>query len=175
VVKQLIQLHGGSVSADSAGVGRGTTVTVHLPTVQPASAPHREKAPSTAPRRRILVVDDNEDAANSLAMMLQLEGHDVSTAFSASGALSATEQHNPEVVFLDIGLAKMDGYEVARRLRAQFGSACPCLIALTGYGQPEDRARALTAGFAAHLTKPTDPQQLQQVLSANLAPAATGT
>jgi PAS domain S-box-containing protein len=168
VVKQLIQLHGGTVSADSAGVGRGTTVTVHLPAVQPASAPHRESAPSTAPRRRILVVDDNEDAANSLAMMLQLEGHDVSTAYSASGALSAAEQHKPEIVFLDIGLPKIDGYEVARRLRAQCSSPCPCLIALTGYGQPEDRARALTAGFAAHLTKPTDPQQLQQVLSANL-------
>jgi PAS domain S-box-containing protein len=174
VVKQLIQLHGGSVSADSAGAGRGTTVTVHLPAVQPASAPHREKAPSTAPRRRILVVDDNEDAANSLAMMLQLEGHDVYTAYSASGALSAAEQHKPEVVFLDIGLPKMDGYEVARRLRTQYGSPCPCLIALTGYGQAEDRARALTAGFAAHLTKPTDRQHLQQVLAANLAPAVTG-
>jgi len=175
VVKQLIQLHGGSVSADSAGVGRGTTVTVRLPTVQPASAPDRENAPSTAPPRRILVVDDNEDAANSLAMMLQLEGHDVSTAYSASGALSAAEQLKPEVVFLDIGLPQIDGHEVARRLRAQYGSACPCLIALTGYGQPEDRARALTAGFAAHLTKPIEPQQWQQVLSANLARAATGT
>jgi PAS domain S-box-containing protein len=175
VVKQLIQLHGGSVSADSAGVGRGTTVTAHLPTVQPASAPDRENAPSTAPPRRILVVDDNEDAANSLAMMLQREGHDVSTAYSASGCLSAAEQMKPEVVFLDIGLPQMDGHEVARRLRAQYGSACPCLIALTGYGQPEDRARALTAGCAAHLTKPIDSQQLQQVLSANLAPAATVT
>jgi PAS domain S-box-containing protein len=175
VVKQLIQLAGGSVSVDSAGVGRGTTVTVHLPTVQPASAPDRENAPSTVPPRRILVVDDNEDAANSLAMMLQLEGHDVSTAYSASGALTAAQQLKPEVVFLDIGLPQMDGHEVARRLRAQYGSACPCLIALTGYGQPEDQARALTAGFAAHLTKPIDPQQWQQVLSANLASAATGT
>jgi CheY-like chemotaxis protein len=127
-----------------------------------------------APRRRILVVDDNEDAANSLAMMLQLGGHDVCTAYSASGALSAAEHHKPEVVFLDIGLPKMDGYEVARRLRAQCGPPGPCLVALTGYGQPEDRVRALTAGFAAHLTKPTDPQQLQQVLSANLIPAARG-
>ena len=172
VVKQLIQLHGGSVGAASAGVGRGTTVTVHLPTVQPASAPDRENAPSTAPPRRILVVDDNQDAADSLAMMLQREGHEVSTAYSASGALSAAEQHKPEVVFLDIGLPQIDGHEVARRLRAQYGSACPCLIALTGYGQPEDRARALAAGFAAHLTKPIDPQQWQRVLSSNLAPVA---
>ncbi|MBV9725124.1 MAG: response regulator, partial [Gammaproteobacteria bacterium] len=176
VVKQLIHLHGGSVSAYSAGVGHGTTVTVHLPTVQAAIAPDREKAPpSIGRRRRILVVDDNQDAANSLAMMLELEGHDVSAAYSASGALSAAEQLRPEVVFLDIGLPQMDGHEVARRLRAQFGSACPCLIALTGYGQPEDRARALTAGFAAHLTKPIGPQQWRQVLSSNVVPAATRT
>jgi PAS domain S-box-containing protein len=175
VVKQLIQLHGGYVSADSAGVGHGTTVTVHLPTVQPAGASHRVDAPFTAAPRRILVVDDNEDAANSLAMMLQLEGHDVTTAYSASGALSAAQEQKLDVVFLDIGLPKVDGYEVARRLRAQYGSGCPCLIALTGYGQPEDRARALTAGFAVHLTKPADPQQLQQVLATNLAPAVTGT
>ncbi len=125
VVKQLIQLHGGTVSAESAGAGRGTTVTVHLPSVQPAGAPERPAAPSTTPRRRILVVDDNADEANSLGMMLQLEGHEVSTAYSASRALIAAEQLKPEVVFLDIGMPQMDGYEVARRLRAQFGSSMP--------------------------------------------------
>jgi PAS domain S-box-containing protein len=175
VVKQLIQLHGGSVSAESAGVGRGTKVTVHLPTVQPADAPDLQSAPASASPRRIVVVDDNEDAANSLAMMLQLEGHEVFTAYSASGALDAVERLKPEVVFLDIGLPTMDGHEVARRLRAQYGSACPYLIALTGYGQPEDRARALTVGFAAHLTKPIDVHQLQRALSANLNAGATGT
>lgn len=176
VVKQLIQLHGGSVSASSAGIGCGTTVTMRLPTVQQPSAPEQKNAPSTVPPRRILVVDDNEDAANSLAMMLQLEGHEVSTAYSASDALSAVEQLKPEVVFLDIGLPRMDGYEVARRLRAQYGAACPRLIARTGYGQPEDRARALAAGFSAHLTKPVEPQELQRVLSGNPgAASATGT
>jgi PAS domain S-box-containing protein len=175
VVRQLIQLHGGSVTAHSAGVGCGTTITIHLPTVQHARAPDPEKTPSKVPSRRILVVDDNEDAADSLAMMLQLDGHDVSTAYSASAALSAVEQLKPEVVFLDIGLPQMDGYEVARRLRAQYGAACPHLIARTGYGQPEDRARTLAAGFAAHLTKPVDSEELQRVLSANLGPAATGT
>ncbi len=175
LVKQLIELHGGSVSAYSAGAGRGTTVTVHLPTVQPTSAPVPEDARFTAPRRRILVVDDNEDAANSLAMMLQLQGHETSAAYSASGAISAADQLKPDVMLLDIGLPHMDGYEVARCLRAQHGPACPRLIALTGYGQPEDRVRALGVGFAAHLTKPVDLQQLQRVLSANLDPSATGT
>jgi CheY-like chemotaxis protein len=121
------------------------------------------------------VVDDNEDAANSLAMMLRLEGQDVLTAYSARGAFSAADQFKPELVLLDIGLPQMDGYEVARRLRARYGSACPRLIALTGYGQPEDQARALAAGFTAHLTKPIDPQQLQRVLSVSFDPAATGT
>ena len=175
VVKQLIQLHGGTVSADSAGIGCGTTVTVHLPTAQPTRAPDRKDSRFTAPRRRLLVVDDNEDAANSLAMLLQLEGHEVCTAYSASGAMRAVEQMKPEVVLLDIGMPQMDGYEIARRLRAQYGSACPCLIARTGYGQPEDRERALAAGFTAHLTKPMDTQQLQRVLAANLGAGATGT
>jgi PAS domain S-box-containing protein len=175
VVKKIIQLHGGSVSADSPGVGCGTTVTVNLPTVESASAPEPEDVRFIASRRRVLVVDDNEDAANSLAMMLRLEGHEVSTVFSASGALSAADRSKPEIIFLDIGLPQMDGYEVARRLRAQLGSACPRLIALTGYGQPEDRARARTVGFAAHVTKPIDLQRLQQVLSANSDPAATAT
>jgi PAS domain S-box-containing protein len=175
VVKKIIQLHGGSVSVDSAGVGCGTTVTVRLPTVQPINAPEAQQARFTAPRRRILVVDDNEDAANSLVMMLRLEGHDVSTAYSASGALSAAEQMQPELVFLDIGLPQIDGYEVARRLRIRNPSACPCLIALTGYGQPEDRARALAAGFAAHLTKPIDLEQLRHVLSSKPGADAIGT
>lgn len=166
VVKKIIQLHGGSVSADSAGLGRGTTVTIHLPTVRDATAPDREQASFTTPRRRILVVDDNEDAADSLAMMLRLDGHEVSTAFDAPGALSAVEKLRPEVVLLDLGLPQMDGYEVAGRLRAQLGSACPCLIASTGYGQPEDRARSLAAGFNAHLTKPIDLEELRQVLVA---------
>jgi PAS domain S-box-containing protein len=175
LVRQLIELHGGSVTAESAGVGRGTTVRVCLPTARLTGAPDRPDQPPTARRRRILVVDDDEDSANSLAMMLQLEGHEVSTAYGASSALSAAEKLKPEVVFLDIGLPQMDGYEVARRLRAQYGSACPHLIALTGYGQAEDRARAFTVGFAAHATKPIDPQQLQRVLSDSLQTGATGT
>ena len=175
VVKQIIELHGGSVSLESAGIGCGTTVKVHLPALVSANAAADRRAERfTAPRRRVLVVDDNEDAANSLAIMLRHEGHDVSTAYDASDALSAAEQLKPEVIFLDIGLPRMDGYEIARRLLMQHGSACPRLIALTGYGQREDRARSLEAGFAAHLTKPADIQQLQRVLSVDPDAGATG-
>jgi PAS domain S-box-containing protein len=175
VVRQLIELQGGSVSADSAGLGCGTTVTVQLPTVQPANAPDTEHPNLTPPPRRILVVDDNEDAANSLAMMLELEGQEVSTAYSAAEALRAVGEMHPEIVFLDIGLPQMDGYEVAQRLRAQYGSAGPRLIALTGYGQPEDRARALSHGFAAHMTKPVNLEQLQKLLAESPDRAVTAT
>ena len=123
---------------------------------------------------RLLVVEDDPDLNRQLTTALSDAGYVVDRAFDGEEGHFLGDSEPYDAVVLDIGLPKMDGYEVARRLRAQCGSPCPCLIALTGYGQPEDRARALTAGFAAHLTKPTDPQQLQQVLSANLTPAATG-
>jgi signal transduction histidine kinase/CheY-like chemotaxis protein len=172
VVKRLIQMHGGRVSAESAGSGCGSTFTIHLPTVPAPGVSASKDMHCTAPSRRILVVDDNEDAANSLAMLLRLEGHDVSKAYSGSDALSAVEQLKPEVVLLDIGLPQIDGYEVARRLRIKHATACPRLIALTGYGQAEDRARALATGFSGHLTKPVDHKQLQRVLSDTLDAAA---
>jgi CheY-like chemotaxis protein len=165
VVKQLIQMHGGTVSAESAGLGCGSTFTIHLPTVSAPTGSHSRDVHYTAPRRCILLVDDNEDAAKSLAMLLQHEGHEVFTAYSGPDALSAVEQLKPEFVLLDIGLPKMDGYEVARRLRSEYASACPRLIALTGYGQSDDRARALAVGFSGHLTKPVDQQLLQRMLS----------
>jgi PAS domain S-box-containing protein len=166
IVKRLIQMHGGTVSAKSAGPGSGSTFTIHLPTVSASGASESKDVHCTVPPRRVLVVDDNEDAANSLAELLRLEGgHDVSTAYSGSDALSAVEHLKPEVVFLDIGLPQMDGYEVARRLRIKHATACPRLIALTGYGQAEDKARALATGFSEHLTKPVDHEQLRRVLS----------
>jgi PAS domain S-box-containing protein len=165
VVKRLIQMHGGTVSAESAGFGCGSTFTIRLPTVPAPGVSPSKDVPYTVPTRRVLVVDDNQDAANSLAVLLRLEGHDVSTAYGASEALSAVEQLKPEVVLLDIGLPQMDGYEVARRLHNRHATACPRLIALTGYGQAEDRARALATGFSEHLTKPVDHEQLRRVLS----------
>jgi PAS domain S-box-containing protein len=172
VVKRLIQMHGGTVCAKSAGPGCGSTFTIHLPTVPAPSASESKDVHCTAPPRRVLVVDDNEDAANSMAGLLRLEGHDVSTAYGAEDALTAVEQLKPEVVLLDIGLPQMDGYEVARRLRIRHATACPRLIALTGYGQAEDKARALATGFSGHLTKPVDHEQLRRALSDSLDVAA---
>jgi CheY-like chemotaxis protein len=116
------------------------------------------------PPRRILVVDDNRDAVETLAELLEVWGHEVWTAADGPGGLQAAAEHQPEVILLDIGLPGIDGYEVARRLRAMPGLDSTWLIALTGYGQPEDRQRALEAGFDYHLTKPLDLAVLQQLL-----------
>ncbi len=117
--------------------------------------------------RRILVVDDNADSANSLAMLLELEGHEVESVYSSQKALERVESLKPDVVLLDIGLPDMSGYEVARRMRALPGLARARLIALTGYGQTEDKQRTRDAGFDDHLTKPVDFALLQKALAAH--------
>jgi CheY-like chemotaxis protein len=118
-----------------------------------------------APAHRILVVDDNDDAATSLAMLLELEGHATRVAHSGAEALAAVTSFSPTFVFLDIGLPDLNGYEVARRLRSMPElEPAPCLIALTGWGQDEDRARSRAAGFNAHLVKPVDPAELHELL-----------
>ena len=163
LVQRIVELHEGEVQAFSEGAGAGSEFVVRLPmlaeeipeaTVTPAPRPVRPK--------RILVVDDNRDAAESLAELLSLDGHAVSTAFDGHEALRAIEANPPEVVLLDIGLPGMNGYELAHRLR-EVGVAR--LVALTGYGQPEDRERALRAGFHHHLVKPIDPNVLAQILA----------
>jgi CheY-like chemotaxis protein len=167
LVKSLVELHGGSVEASSAGPGKGSEFVVRLPTVAPPAPPIEVPAPAprAASSRRVLVVDDNADAAASLAVLLKLEGHDARVAHSGPSALEAVEQSRPEVVFLDIGMPGMDGYEVARRLRAQHGAAGLRLVALTGWGQEHDRQRAREAGFDHHLTKPVAPTDLHALLS----------
>jgi PAS domain S-box-containing protein len=166
VVRRLAEMHGGSIEAASDGPGRGATFTLTLPCFglpapQPASRPQLPVG-----TRRVLVVDDNQDAADSLAWLLRLDGHEVETAYSASAALEGVARGAPQVVLLDIGLPQMDGYEVARRIRAREAPAAPgaTLVALTGYGQPEDRARALASGFDGHLVKPVDFDALREVL-----------
>jgi CheY-like chemotaxis protein len=156
VRKRLVEMHQGTVSAASGGVGRGCTFSIRLPRI---AAPERAPAdcvPPTAPKRRILVVDDNCDVADSLAMLLRLEGHEVEIAYSAPGTFEAVQRMRPDAVLLDIGLPQMDGYEVARRLRADPAASRVHLIALTGYGQEHDRERAREAGFGAHLVKSAD-------------------
>ena len=165
VVKRLVEMHGGRVSATSPGVGLGATFTLCLPRVARTALEAQATAHSPINSRRTLVVDDNHDAAESLAMLLSLDGHEVEAVFSPEQALARAADFRPDVVLLDIGLPGMDGYEVARRLRSLPDGPRIRLIALTGYGQSEDRRRALEAGFDAHLVKPVEPGKLAQALA----------
>ena len=168
VVKRLIGMHRGSVTVASSGPGQGATFAVRLPRIAPPEADQPAPQPAPAARRRILVVDDNIDAADSLVMLLQLDGHDVEAAYGGADAIAAAQRWQPQLVFLDIGLPQMDGYEVARRLRAQHPLPSLRLIALTGYGQQEDVARSYAAGFNDHLVKPVSAEALEAILA--LAP-----
>jgi signal transduction histidine kinase len=163
LVKRLIEMHDGRVSASSAGPGRGATFVIRLPLAKYDEEQVREAAVS-ASSARILVVDDNADAADSLKLLLQLDGHRVEAALSSAEALERVHSFKPEIVLLDIGLPDMDGYEVARRIRAMPALAGVQLIALTGYGQSEDKERAKASGFDDHLIKPVDYSALQQAL-----------
>ncbi|MET0333564.1 MAG: ATP-binding protein, partial [Rhizobacter sp.] len=164
VVKGLVELHGGSVVARSNGLGTGASFEVRLPVTMHGQASGTDERPATATGRKVLVVDDNRDAADSLALMLSFDDHDVRTVFGPEEALTVAAEWLPEIVLLDIGLPGMDGYEVARRLRASPKTARTQLVALTGYGQPEDRRKAIEAGFDDHLVKPASAQDLIRVL-----------
>ncbi len=173
LVKGLVEIHGGTVTARSPGRGAGSTFTVRLPLLRrkqaaAAPAPQRRDDPQgsdgTARRRRILVVDDNTDSVESMALLLSELGHDVRTARDGHSALEQASAFDPEVVLLDIGMPGMDGYSAARRMRALPGGAARRIVALTGWGQEEDRRRTRAAGFDAHVTKPVDPQTLRQII-----------
>jgi len=164
VVKKLVEMHGGTISVRSEGLGRGSTFQITLPRVAPPLAQASVANAIKAAPRRILIVDDNADAANSLSELLKMDGHTTQPVFSAEDALSNAESFAPDVVLLDIGLPRIDGYEVARRLRL-ISLTGPTLVALTGYGQAEDRERAEAAGFDAHLVKPVDLAALTKLLA----------
>src|SRR5262249_1063691 len=179
LVKQLVELHGGSVEAHSAGPNQGSEFVVRLPLLPDTQRPEEPMRAENdrgakLPLRRILVVDDNEDAAESLARVLRLTGHEVRTAHDGPGALEATMDFRPEIVLLDLGLPRMDGYEVARRLREQPGAENVRLVALTGYGREEDQRRSREAGFDHHLVKPVDFDALDELLASLGAPAQPG-
>jgi CheY-like chemotaxis protein/two-component sensor histidine kinase len=169
LVKNLVELHHGTIEASSGGPGTGAEFVVRIPVVQHAdgalSRAEIEPAPMARSGRRVLVVDDNQDAASSLATLLQLQGHDVRVAFSGLAALEIVQDYTPHVVFLDIGMPDIDGYEVARRLRQQAGLERVVVAALTGWGQQADRRRTSAAGFDHHFVKPPDPRALQRMLS----------
>ncbi|MFO0575140.1 MAG: PAS domain S-box protein [Polyangia bacterium] len=171
LVRSLVELHGGTVEARSAGLGRGSEFTVRLPLLDvadsPGEAPGGRAAPATAPaelRRRILIVDDNTDAAETLQVLLELDGHETSLAHDGPTALRLAAELVPDAVLLDIGLPGLDGYVVAERLRARPELKSALLIALTGYGQEEDRRRSALSGFDLHLVKPVDVSALRALL-----------
>jgi PAS domain S-box-containing protein len=167
VVMRVVEMHGGKIEARSEGLGRGSEFTVYLPLV---SLPPNEASTLTKPVgrvsdvRRLLVVDDSEDTADSAALLLRGFGHDVRVAYSAAAALEAAHAIRPDAVLLDIGLPEMDGYEVARRLRQNPELKGVLIIAVTGYGQEIDRQRSHEAGFEAHMTKPADMAKLEEAL-----------
>jgi PAS domain S-box-containing protein len=166
VVKQLTELHGGTVEAHSKGERRGSEFVVRLPTLGVTLAAQAAQLPASGPQdRRILVVDDNRDAADALAMMLKLSGNDVEVAYDGLSALSIAQSFRPDVAVLDIGLPGMDGYEVARRLRARPETGAALIVAVTGYGQNEDRDRSRAAGFDHHLVKPLESAALLNLLA----------
>jgi signal transduction histidine kinase len=158
LVRRLVEMHGGTVTAHSAGLGLGTELVVRLPLVGVHSTLMGPIAASrTAPHvspRRILVADDNSDAAEALALLLQIAGHDVRTANDGLEALAVADTFEPQVVLLDLGMPRMDGYETARQIRRQSWGKNATLVALTGWGQQQDRQRTSEAGFDAHLVKP---------------------
>jgi len=165
LVRRIVELHGGSVWAESAGIGHGSTFTVTLPLAawEPVADPVVPDGESAAPKS-VLVVDDNADASESLAVLLRLSGHEVEVAANGEAALALAETFRPQVVLLDLGLPGMDGFEVARRLRTRPELATTRLIAITGYGQARDRQATAAAGFERHLTKPVDVDSLLALL-----------
>jgi CheY-like chemotaxis protein len=167
LVKNLVEMHGGTVEAHSAGVGHGSEFVVRLPvTHEPAQpqpkAPHETCATTIA--RRVLVVDDNRDAAESLAILLKLRGHDTHIAYDGLEAVEKAAQLSPDVILLDIGLPKINGFEAARRIRQLSQGKRLVLVALTGWAQDADRQKSREAGFNAHILKPVDPDVLTNLL-----------
>jgi CheY-like chemotaxis protein len=167
LVKSLVEQHGGSISASSAGQGAGSEFTIRLPRVQgvaPATAlPEQGDAAGMRPLE-ILIVDDNTDAADTLSMYLSTVGHQPRVAYEGHAALALASDAAPDVLLLDIGLPDMNGYELAQRFRALPQTAHATMIALTGYGQHSDRERSRAAGFDHHLTKPVDTATLMRLL-----------
>lgn len=170
LVSGLVELHGGTIEARSEGWGQGSEFVVRLPiSVHSAATAPEDTALPVLSGRRILVADDNQDAANSLAMILGLGGHEVRVAHDGRAALSLAKSFRPDTVLLDIGMPLLTGYEVAQALRQEPWAAGMCLVALTGWGQESDRQRAIAAGFDHHLTKPVDTGVLEALISGDVS------
>jgi CheY-like chemotaxis protein/two-component sensor histidine kinase len=176
LVRSLVEMHGGSVEAHSPGLGQGSEFVLRLPARVPAekSAMPEMETPYSARGLRVLVVEDNVDAAESLAALLRLWGHDVRVVHDGLKAIDEARRQHPEVVLLDIGLPGLDGYQVAKRLREDAQLDGTLLVAMTGYGQPDDRRRSREAGIHHHFVKPVEPFVLRTLLANLGAPVATG-
>ena len=178
LVKGLTELHGGTVEAQSEGTGKGSRFLITLPfEAGPASEAPLQEGPAVIPfgKLRVLVADDNRDAADTLSMLLSLQGYEVRTVYGGRAAISAAETFRPDVALLDIGMPEVDGYSAAKAIRQQRCGVDAHLIAITGWGQQEDKRRALEAGFAAHVTKPVEPGRLRDLLrSVTMSAAANG-
>ena len=178
LVQRLVEMHGGRVSAHSGGTGMGAEIVVYLPLIDAGPAlvsatPASETVPGLL-SRRILVVDDNVDAAETLGLMLKLQGHQVQTAHDGLEALNAASLFLPHIILLDLGMPNLNGYETANRIRSQAWGRDIALVAVTGWGQPKDRERTVEAGFDAHLVKPVDRETLLKTLH-DVVPADMGT
>ena len=166
MAKRLVELHGGTIRARSEGPGKGATFTVALPVIEPPPSQHvaREVQRAQTGTRRVVLIEDNEDARDSLAALLRHAGHEVDTAADGHSGIALTTRLVPDYVFVDIGLPDMDGYEVARRVRACPQLASTCLVAITGYGNEDDRRKALANGFDRHFTKPVEFEAIDALL-----------
>jgi signal transduction histidine kinase/ActR/RegA family two-component response regulator len=168
LVRNLVEIHGGTVSVQSDGHGRGSEFTVRLPLlvdIPESHAPTRSVAPPTTARRRVLIVDDSEDGAESLALLLQVAGHETQAAYDGYEAVAIAERMRPDAILLDIGLPGLNGYDVCRRIRQTTWGAHVLMVALTGWGQDDDRQRSRDAGFDQHLVKPVDHDVLLSLLA----------
>jgi PAS domain S-box-containing protein len=175
LTRGLVEMHSGTIEATSAGPGHGSVFTIRLPIGEVGEAPSpafSERRARLALSRRVLIADDNRDAADSLAMLLRLEGHEVFVAHDGETALRLFEESQPQVALLDIGMPELDGYEVARRIRAKPAGKSVLLIAITGWGQEKDRRKSVEAGFDHHVTKPVEPEAVLKLI--NVPARATG-
>jgi two-component system CheB/CheR fusion protein len=168
LVRRLVEMHGGSVEAKSAGAGRGSRFTVHLPGARRPDAPGKNQripvVTATSSGRRVLLVEDSGDVRETLRVLLQLDGHEVHEAADGTTGLEAALRLQPDVAFVDIGLPGMNGYELVRELRSRGDIHPPMLVAMTGYGRAEDRERMEQAGFDAHLIKPVAPERIDEIM-----------
>jgi len=173
LVKGLVEMHGGTVTAESAGPGKGSTFTVRLPVLEESldpgfpETPERE-ADAGRPKRRILVAEDNRDTASSMAMILKLAGNEVHAVHDGAEAVAAAERFRPEVILMDVGMPRLNGYEATRRIREQPWGRDIVIVALTGWGQPSDKSRSQEAGCDAHLVKPVKMSELEDLLTSEM-------